>query len=290
MLKKTRIALRDSQNTALLALAYYLKNDRAYLQQAKKYLLAWAKTHQPNGHPINETRLEGFLWAYDLLFCEFDKEEHKKIKIWLINIQSNKHNWKFGSSSNKNNLRTHQLKILLMLDRLLEDEKSLNKDKEALRKHIENNLLDDGVSVDYKERDALHYHVYNLEPWLEIALLEGNYLNKVTESYQFLIQQIKQGNIHQQFVNSKQKIDSKREKGGFSYAKKGSSFNPKRITRSVIAFNTLLQQDLDKELKKYLSKKKIKQSLLFHYIRYQLWEIPENNKEVTIERLKNEKP
>ena len=188
----------------------------------------------------------------------------------MIKIQTNKHQWKFGPSSGKNNFRTHQLKILLMLDRLLEDEKSLNKDKENLRQHINNNLLEKGVSIDYEERDALHYHTYNLEPWLEIALLEPNYLEKVEESYQFLIQQIKDDNIHNQFANSKQKIDAKRAKGGFSYTKKGSSFDPKRITRSVIAFNTLKQQPLNEDIFKYLSKKKIKQSLLFHYIRYSL--------------------
>jgi hypothetical protein len=186
-------------------------------------------------------------------------------------LQKNKHNWKFGSSSGKNNLRTHQLKILLMVDRLLEDEKSLNLDKETLRQHVRKNLLKDGISIDYKERDALHYHVYNLEPWLEITLLEPSYLPKVTESYDYLIKQIKDGNIHQQFTHSKQKIDNKRAQGGFSYAKKGGSFDTKRITRSVIAFNTLKTTKLDKDVLKHLSKKKTKHSLLFHYIRYQLW-------------------
>ena len=271
-LKKTRKALRDAQNTALLALAYYITNKKTYLTQAKKYLLAWAETHQPNGHPINETRLEGFLWAYDLLYCEFNATEHRKIKIWLLNLQTNKHNWKFGPSSGKNNLRTHQLKILLMVDRLLEDEKSLNADKETLRQHINKNLLQDGISIDYQERDALHYHVYNLEPWLEIAMLEPHYLPRVKESYDYLIKQIKNDNIHNQFANSKQKIDRKRAKGGFSYAKKGGSFDTKRITRSVISFNTQSQEDTDIKVLKYLSKKKAQQSLLFHYIRYALWD------------------
>lgn len=233
--------------------------------------MAWANTHQPNGHPINETRLEGFLWAYDLLFCEFTSTEHRIIKIWLLNIQKNKHNWKFGPSSGKNNLRTHQLKILLMVDRLLEDEKSLNSDKETLRQHLNKNLLKDGISIDYRERDALHYHAYNLEPWLEIALLEPYYLPKVTESYHYLIKQIKDDNIHQQFTHSKQKIDKKRAQGGFSYAKKGGSFDTKGITRSVIVFNTISTTKLDKDVLKYLSAKKAKHSLLFHYIRYYLW-------------------
>jgi hypothetical protein len=158
-----------------------------------------------------------------------------------------------------------------MVDRLLEDEKSLNADKETLRQHINKNLLQDGMSIDYQERDALHYHVYNLEPWLEIAILEPHYLPRVKESYDYLIKQIKDGNIHNQFANSKQKIDRKRAKGGFSYAKKGGSFDTKRITRSVISFNTQHQEETDITVLKYLSKKKAEQSLLFHYIRYALW-------------------
>ena len=159
-----------------------------------------------------------------------------------------------------------------MLDRLLEDETSLNQDKETLRQHIDNNILEDGISIDYQERDALHYHVYNLEPWLEIAMLEPSYFSRLKPSYDFLLKQVKDGNIHNQFANSKQNIDSKREKGGFSYAKKGGSFDSKRITRSVISFNTLTQQTIDPNLLKYLSKKKIRQSLLFHYIRYHFWD------------------
>jgi len=263
--------LRDAQNTALMAIAYYLEDDDAYLKQAKKYLLAWAETHQPNGHPINETRLEGFLWAYDLLRCHFSKEEDKKIKIWLINLQSNKHKWKFGPSSGRNNFRTHQLKMLLMIDRLLEDKASLKSDREVLQQHVKANILEDGMSFDYQERDALHYHVYDLEAWLEIALLEPDYIEQVTASYDFLMKQLKADNIYNQFANSKQKIDQKRAKGGFSYAKKGGTFDTTRITRSVISYSTLKQEPLEEQFAfKYLSKKKIKQSL-FQYVRYYLW-------------------
>ena len=270
-LKKTRVALRDAQNTALMAIAYYLEDDDAYLKQAKKYLLAWAETHQPNGHPINETRLEGFLWAYDLLRCHFSKEEDKKIKIWLINLQSNKHKWKFGPSSGRNNFRTHQLKMLLMIDRLLEDKTSLKSDREVLQQHVKANILEDGMSFDYQERDALHYHVYDLEAWLEIALLEPDYIEQVSTSYDFLMKQLKADNIYNQFSNSKQKIDQKRAKGGFSYAKKGGTFDTTRITRSVISYSTLKQEPLEEQFAfKYLSKKKIKQSL-FQYVRYYLW-------------------
>lgn len=284
-LKQTRIALRDGNNTAILALAFYLSQQEKdsdkgtenqtitnnYLQKAKQNLLAWAKTYQPNGHPIDETRLEGFLWSYDLLTCYFSWEEQKQINAWLIKLQENKQQWKFGPSSSNNNLRTHQLKILLMIDRLLEDKAALKADQALLKEHAKNNLFKNGESFDYQERDSLHYHVYNLEPWLEIALLEPEYTANVNQAYDFLIKQIKSGNIHDQFVNSKQAIDKKRAKGGFKYAKKGGSYKTDKITRSVIAHKTLNQLPLNKDATvAYLSKQKVKQNI-FYFARHYFW-------------------
>ncbi len=270
-LKTTRVALRDAEITSLLSLAFLISNDQKYLNPAKNILLDWAKTYQPNGHPINETRLEGFLWTYDLIRCYLSWDEQKRINAWLKKIQKSKHQWKFGPSSSVNNLKTHQLKILLMIDRLLDDKKALASDRETLQVHLINNLLEGGVSFDYKERDALHYHVYNLEPWLEISLLEPQFKESVNEAYDFLIKQIKDDNIHNQFTNSKQKIDKKRAEGGFEYAKKGGSFNPERITRSVIVHSMLNQTDLEQDTAtQYLDKKTIKKNLFF-LARHSLW-------------------
>jgi multidrug resistance efflux pump len=270
-LKVTRKSLRDAETTSLLSLAFFISNKPAYLEKAKELLLDWAKTYKSNGHPINETRLEGFLWSYDLLRCYFSLDEQEIINKWLKDIQTAKHKWDFGPTSFQNNLQTHQLKMLLMLDRLLDDEASLKSDRETLQIHLVNNLQEDGVSYDYKERNALHYHLYNLEPWLEIALLEPEYKKSVNKAYDFLVKQIKDDNIHNQFVNSKQKIDKKRAAGGFSYAKKGGSFDPKRIARSVIVHSTVNQlAPSDKPENKYLTKKLIKKNIFF-IARDNLW-------------------
>ncbi len=270
-LKTTRRSLRDAETTALLSLAFFINNKPAYLEKAKELLLDWAQTYKSNGHPINETRLEGFLWSYDLLRCYFSLDEQKIINNWLKEIQTAKHKWVFGPSSFQNNLQTHQLKMLLLLDRLLNDEVSLKSDRETLQVHLFNNLHEDGSSFDYKERDALHYHLYDLEPWLEIALLEPKYKDAVNKAYDFLIKQIKDDNIHDQFANSLQKIDKKRAAGGFKYAKQGGSFDPKRIARSVIVHSTLNQLAVEGKFeRKYLTKKELKKKLFF-IARDSLW-------------------
>ncbi len=270
-LLETRKALQDANHSAILAIAFGLAKNPQYLQKARQLLLAWVKTYQPNGHPIDESRLEGFLWSYDLLRCYFTWEQQKTINAWLKTMQQKKHDWKFGPSSSKNNLRTHQLKMLLMLDNLLDDATSLLDDQETLAQHAKNNLLKDGKTLDYIERDALHYHVYDLEPWLEIALLEPEYKTQVNKAYDFLMRQLEVGNIHQQFKHSKQKIDEKRAKGGFDYAKKGGTFQVDEITRSVIVHGTLNQQDLAKDTaSQFLSKAKIRQNIFF-LARHNVW-------------------
>jgi hypothetical protein len=43
-----------------------------------------------------------------------------------------------------------------------------------------------GESIDMIRRDALHYHQYDLEPWLEIAILSGSFGTVVDNAFTFL--------------------------------------------------------------------------------------------------------
>jgi multidrug resistance efflux pump len=268
---KSRRALRDADNAALLAIAYQITGDKKYFQHIKAILLGWAKQYIPNGHPINETRLEGMLWAYDRVRCELSANENQHIHHWLVAIQQAKHNWKFGKSSTRNNLRTHQLKMLIMLDLLLADNKALIADRKLLAKHQKVNLLKGGESIDYQERDALHYHTYNLEAWLEIALLDDNYKEVVNESYAWLIKQLNEGNTHGEFINSKQKIDARRASKGVAYAKKGGDFNTRKTARSIINHSTLNALPLLKQPEYKFLPETLSKPLLFHYARHFLW-------------------
>ena len=76
-----------------------------------------------------------------------------------------KQRWRFGLKTENNNHKTHHLKMLIMLDHILSDDAAMLIDTAAVREHLRvNTNSDTGVSIDYLERDALYYHVYNLEP------------------------------------------------------------------------------------------------------------------------------
>lgn len=272
---ETRKSLQDSQDSVLLALAYQLTSNKKYLQQAQSILVAWSQVYKPTGHPIDETKFEYMLWAYDLIRNDLSNQDNQLILDWLKVFQEKKNNWAFSVSSGMNNHKTHQLKILLMLDKLLNDQDALSDHLRRLKEHQSINLLADGSSIDYVERSALHYHVYNLEPWLEISLLESQFAEKVTNSYAFLKDQINNDNIHHQFSHSKQEADQKRASGGFSQYKKGSDYQVNKAARAVLSFATLSGSPIDNVIPDAQSDEftaEVFNKHIFQYVRYYLWD------------------
>ncbi len=273
-LLKTRESLQDSQRSALLAITYKLTGQQPYFKQAKAILLAWAQTYKPSGNPIDETKLDYMLWAYDLVQCELSADENKMMESWLKDIQDKKNHWSFGESSAMNNWKTHQLKMQLMLDKLLDDPKAWDNDIQATQQHLAVNILKNGSTFDYEERNALHYHVYDLEAWSEIALLDPDYLGATKKAFDFLITKIENDEIHDQFTGSKQAIDAKRANAGFEYAQQGSSYPVEKAARLILSYATAshipLQQAIPPRHAKVFTEDVFDQAL-FTYIRYYLW-------------------
>ncbi len=266
----SRRAFKDADHAAILALAYSLTGSAAYLDHAKQILLSWAEINQPTGHPIDETRLDGLLWAYDLLKCHFNSKETAKFKSWLQNLQDKKRAWKFGRLTKRNNHYTHQLKMLLLLDKLLGDSKGWQQDVKNAQQHARINILSNGSTIDYKERDALYYHVYDLEAWTEIALLSDCCQTAVRKAFNFLQARLKAGDIHHEFSKSKARIDAERGAAGFAYAKKGGTYDVSRTTRAIITYNTLVDGHINLV---NASPKQLRRNL-FYYARYFLWQHP----------------
>jgi multidrug resistance efflux pump len=266
----SRRAFKDADYAAILALAYSLTGSSAYLDHAKQILLSWAEINQPTGHPIDETRLEGLLWAYDFLKCHLNSTETAKFQSWLKTLQQKKRAWKFGSITKHNNHYTHQVKMLLLLDKLLGDSKGWQQDVKKAQQHARVNILSNGSSIDYKERDALYYHVYDLEAWIEIALISDCCQIAVRKAFNFLQERLKAGDIHHEFSKSKARIDAERGAAGFAYAKKGGTYDVSRTTRAILSYNTLVDGHTNLAS---ASPQQLRRNL-FYYARYFLWQTP----------------
>ena len=236
----SRRALQDASNMAVLALGYRLTKNKAYFNKIKKVLLLWAKVNQPTGHPIDETKLDGFIWAYDLIACDLSPHDKEVILGWFEKIRLKKIVWKFEKQTNTNNHRIHQLKMLLLLDKILQRQDDWVRDMQHAGTYSPINLNPQtGVSVDYIERGSLFYHNYALQPWLEISLLTHCCHKTTNQAFIFLANKIVTHHINHEFAHSKVKIDSIRAKNGFAYAKRDGQFDVTRASATIVTYYTV---------------------------------------------------
>ena len=157
-----------------------------------------------------------------------------------------------------------------MLDRLLGHDADYARDIAAVEEHRHANLpAPDGKSIDYDQRDAMHYHVFDLEAWLEIALVTGCCGESMDRSFQFFERTLAEDPTHVEFANSTAAIDRKRAAAGFDYAK-AHAFDVKRAARLVFAYATLPGRQVDRGLWKAATEGEKRDNLLYE-ARYYLW-------------------
>ena len=269
---QSRRALQDADNFVLLALAYKLTGKGEYRDCAREILSSWARVNQPTGNPIDETRLETFLWGMDLLGPEV---ESAPVREWLNRWQAANRNWKFGPNTETNNHKTHHLKILLMLDRMLGRTNDYERDLADTERQLHANLAAaDGSSLDYQQRDAMHYHIFDLEAWTEIGLVTGRFGPSLDRSFGFFERSMREHPEHLEFANSSAPIDGKRAAAGFAYAKP-QIYEVRKAARAIFAYATLPGRHVPASLWEAAHDGE-SHSDLFYEARYYLW-LPTRN-------------
>ncbi|NOZ54552.1 MAG: hypothetical protein GXP08_15705 [Gammaproteobacteria bacterium] len=234
-LMASRRAFKDADSAMTTALAYRVFRQRKYLNHSTNILIRWAMTNQPTGHPIDENRLEGLIWAYDAICRFLSESERATIIYYFKRFKDAKLKWVFGPKSRVNNHKTHHLKLLILLDSVLGDRQALAQHIIAATHHSKRNInINTGESIDYIERDALYYHVYDLEAWLEIQLITQCCAKAVESAFRFAQNKILSADLEGEFENSSSDFDRRREQAGFDYSKAGSRFDRARFARSIV--------------------------------------------------------
>lgn len=269
----SRQALKDADHAAVLALTYRLTHQVAYFNNAREIILRWALVNVPTGNPIDETRLDGMIWAYDLIACDLSSPDKNLILNWFNQIRSKKEVWRFGKVTSTNNHRIHQLKMLLMLDKVLMRRSNWEDDINNAEKYATLNLSpQSGVSVDYIQRNALHYHNYVMQPWLEISLMTGCCEQTVKRAFSFLRDKLVTHDIHHEFVHSTAKIDKLRAKGGFDYAKTDGQFDIEKAAPTIVSYYTLVRTTPEPDLWLIQQQAKPSPKMVFLRARRILWQ------------------
>ena len=245
----TQLALRDMNKLYALALVYKVNGDKRYLEHAAEFLLAWARINHGRGDPIDDTNLDRAIEAYDMLKEQLPKAASDTIKDWLRETARAELGGRYyhpDRPSFYNNWHSHRLKIVGEIAYAMGDTALQGYTIRELKTQLEKNLNPDGSSIDFVSRDALHYHVYDLEPLLKLAIILSratgvdfyNYSSltgsSIKRSVDWLLPYVNGQKTHGEFVNSTVDFDRKRAQNNESAYKAGTLFEPKNGIATLV--------------------------------------------------------
>lgn len=164
-------AKRDHPIALDLAMAWKLTGEQAYRDGAANYLTAWAKTYHTYLNPIDDTGFDALLLAYDLVEPDLSASERTPIdRFWRGMAEGYLRAMEVGPKNSNTNWQSHRIKLATLAAFQSGDEVMIRRAHLAYRRQLAANLRSDGSTLDFEERDALHYVTYNLDPLLMAAI------------------------------------------------------------------------------------------------------------------------
>lgn len=236
--KRTWESIGDMPKMSALAQVYAVSGDAKYAAKVRQFVLAWAKVNHSAGDPIDDTNYEGMLVAYDLTRLTFPADQRQVVDDYLRGIADVEiHTGSLKKQTSVNNWNSHRLKTVGLIAFILHDPARIAHVVSAYKKQVEVNLLPDGSSIDFHERDALHYQEYDTTPLLTLAIAARNngidlyhYQapsgSSLPKSVDFLVPFCDGSQTHAEFVNSTVEFDRKRAAEGQAEYKAGHLWNP----------------------------------------------------------------
>jgi len=245
----TQDALKDMGKMYALALVYKVSADAAYLRAVERYLGAWAEKNHSRGDPIDDTNLDPVIEAYDMVRSRLSATTEQAVRGWLrltagmeITAVYNRPN----RATSYNNWHSHRLKIVGEIGVATGDTALEGYAIRGLKAQIGRNLRPDGASEDFIMRDALHYHVYDLEPLLQLAIVLKRETgidyyswvsptgSSIRQSVEWLLPYVTGEKTHAEFVNSTVGFDRRRAANGEAAYKAGTLWEPKNGVRTLL--------------------------------------------------------
>jgi hypothetical protein len=218
--------LDDMLRLQSLAYAYAATGDEKYATKIRQFIQAWADLNHSAGDPIDDTNLEPLIVAYDFTRDTFRPADRDTVDQYLRGIAEAEIKTGQGPAhTNVNNWNSHRVKIVGLIAFTLQDRSLLAYTFQTYRKQIQQNILPDGSSIDFHDRDALHYHEYDIRPLLTLAIAARNngqdffdYKSPTGSSLaaavEFLRPYADGSKTHPEFVNSTVDFDRKRADAG----------------------------------------------------------------------------
>ena len=168
-------ALKDLDLMRDAALAWRVTNAPRYLQLVDRFLSAWVATYQPSFNPIDETRFESLIVAYDMTASALPVKTRNATAAFIAKLGAG-YVAQIDAQKRplmgawRNNWQSHRIKLIALSAFTLGDRKMMNAAQRLFVEHLADNIGPDGKTWDFEERDALHYAVYDLQPLVTAAL------------------------------------------------------------------------------------------------------------------------
>lgn len=170
-------AERDLPLMQNAALAWRAGAGDAYLAMALRYLDAWINIYQPSFNPIDETKFDALIETYAIIKGQMPAGDQARAQRFL-------HAWTTGyiasidqarasgqtSLTWTNNWQSHRVKLVTLMAAALDDAQLFAQARRLYWQQVAANVMPSGAVIDFIQRDALHYVVYDLEPLTRAAL------------------------------------------------------------------------------------------------------------------------
>ncbi|MEI7256644.1 alginate lyase family protein [Dickeya dadantii] len=168
-------ARRDFGYMRDLALAWRMAGDAASLSRLAVYLDDWIKTYRLSFNPIDETSFDGLIDAYRMTRNDLPEATRERTRRFLNDLTTGYLQRMQAHQQDKrgtwnNNWQSHRVKLVTMGAAALDDPRLMAAAQEAFVRQLNANVRADGEVLDFSQRDALHYVVYDLEPLVRAVL------------------------------------------------------------------------------------------------------------------------
>lgn len=223
-------ALKDLDLMRDAALAWRVTNDNRYLQLADRFLFAWVTTYQPSFNPIDETRFDSLILAYDITASALSVKTRNAASAFIAKlgagyVQRIDAQKRPLAGTWRNNWQSHRIKLVALAAFTLGDRRMMKAAQRLFVEHLGDNIGPDGATYDFAERDALHYAVYDLQPLVTAALaarrFNRNWLRErgtngatLAAALDWLAPYARDEKTHEEFVHSAVPFDAARREAG----------------------------------------------------------------------------
>lgn len=152
------------------------------LEQSKDFINSWVNVYKPSFNSIDESSFVLLLDSYGMVRNEFEISDREKIDKYLIkwakgyvdilNRLPNNDSWYTNGNS-------YRVELITLISFIENNDFLINESKYHFKEQINKNIDSKGITLDYKDRDAIHYVLYDLQPLIVSAYIFNKNSSKI---------------------------------------------------------------------------------------------------------------